>query len=95
MRGDNTGALSLTNKLRPKGPTMAIIAREIALILARLSFPPKVHHAPGVPHVLVDTLSRVTPNDTSIFTTHLGLKDSDRHFPAVRNKEWYVAWDKA
>ena len=41
FKGDNVGSLTLAVKLRPKIPKMAIIAREIALLLGRLSFPPQ------------------------------------------------------
>jgi hypothetical protein len=91
VRGDNTGALSLTNKLRPKGPKMAIIAREVALVLASLSFPPRVHHTPGVAHVLADALSRVTTEDAKIFTEHPALKNAVRRYPPTRNRSWYKA----
>ena len=86
IRGDNIGALSLTQKLRPKGPTMAIIAREVALILASLSFPPKVDHTPGVAHILDDALSIVTQKDGSIFTTHPASYGVVRRTPAERNR---------
>ena len=89
VKGDNTGALGLTNKLRPKGPKMAIIAREVALVLARLSFPPRVHHTPGVAHVLADALSRVTLEDDSIFTEHPALKRAERQRPQARVQSWY------
>ena len=91
VRGDNTGALSLTNKLRPKGPKMAIIAREVALVLAGLSFPPRVHHTPGVAHVLADALSRITTDDDKILTEHPALKNATRRFPPTRNRSWYRA----
>ena len=59
IRGDNVGALFLVIKMRPPDATHAIIAREMTLRLAELSFPPDAIHTPGVAHVLADRLSRV------------------------------------
>ena len=59
VRSDNVGALTLLLKMRPANATIAIVARELALRLADLSFPPDAMHTPGVAHVLADRLSRV------------------------------------
>ena len=65
VKGDNVAALVLLIKMRPKTgadgtPKMAIIARELALRLVDLSFPPDAEHTPGVSHKFADLLSRVT-----------------------------------
>jgi hypothetical protein len=65
VKGDNVAALVLLIKMRPKTgadgtPKMAIVARELALRLVDLSFPPDAEHTPGVSHKFADMLSRVT-----------------------------------
>ncbi len=55
-KGDNVAALTILVEMRPCGPTMAIIARELALRLAVLSFPPDAVHTPGGAHVLAGRL---------------------------------------
>ena len=49
IRGDNIGALTLLVKLRPptSNPAMGVIARELALHLAQLSFQPEATQHPG------------------------------------------------
>ena len=59
VRGDNVGALMLLIKMRPSNPKQAIIARELALRLVELSFPPDAVHTPGIAHVVADELSRI------------------------------------
>ena len=59
VKADNVGALTLLIKMRPGSPKIAIIARELALRLVDLSFPPDAIHTPGVAHVIADWLSRV------------------------------------
>ena len=95
--GDNVGALTLLVKLRPptKNPAMGIIARELALDLAQLSFQPDATHTPGLSHVVADVLSRVHSPDGS------GRVSSDLH-PALagaegcdmpcRSEQWYQAY---
>ena len=56
VKGDNVGALTLLVKMRPSGPMMGIIARELALRLAQLPFPPEATHTPGVAHIIADKL---------------------------------------
>ena len=57
IRGDNVGALVVCIKMRPANATIAIMARELALRLTELSFPPDAVHTPGVAHGLADRLS--------------------------------------
>ena len=59
VRGDNVGALTLLTKLRPSSAAQAIVARELALHLIEVSFPPEAVHTPGVSHIIADRLSRV------------------------------------
>ena len=95
-------ALALLIKMRPKTgadgtPKLAIVARELALRLADLSFPPDAEHTPGVSHVFADMLSRVTaplanegqvdgilPDDA-----HPAMKHSARVEAPPRGSKWY------
>ena len=52
-------ALTLMVKMRTTSSTIAIVARELALRLVELSFPPDAVHTPGISHVIADKLSRV------------------------------------
>ena len=70
---------------------MAVIAREIALILSSLPFPLKVDHTPGVAHTLADALSRTTTIDDNELNTHSALANATRVVPPERNKQWHKA----
>jgi len=60
VRGDSITALTMLLEMRASGPTMGLIAREIALDVAdALCTPNLVEHIPGVSNVLADTLSRL------------------------------------
>ena len=94
VRGDNVGALTLLIKMRPSSPALAIVARELALRLIELSFPPEAVHTPGVAHVIADKLSHIhAPGGFG--------KASPRLHPALqlavetpvplRNRRWYRA----
>ena len=91
LRGDNVGSLSLSLKLRPKSRNMAVIAREVALVLAHMAFPPRTQHTPGVAHVLADRLSRIASDADPIFNSHPALAKARRCYPAARDKDWYKA----
>ena len=45
--------------MRPASPTIAIIARELALRTIELSFPPEAIHTPGVAPVMADKFFQV------------------------------------
>ena len=89
LKGDNVGSLTLAVKLRPKGPKMALLSREIALLLAKLSFAPKALHTPGVAHVVADKLSRLQSDDDDYPKTHQALLNVVRESCADRNRQWY------
>ena len=58
--------------MRPPSPELAIIARELALRLVELSFPPDAQHTPGVGHIFADALSRVySPTGARVLTPDL------------------------
>ena len=59
VRTDNMGALSVVAALKGKGPSLGVVARELALELGNCEFFPRtVTHLPGVANVLADSLSR-------------------------------------
>jgi hypothetical protein len=95
--GDNVGALTLLVKLRPptKNPAMGIIARELALDLAQLSFQPDATHTPGLSHVVADVLSRVHSPDGSgrvCSELHPALAGAEACDMPYRNELWYRAY---
>ena len=73
---------------------MAIIARELALRLAVLSFPPDAIHTPGIAHIAADALSRVHapggPGRVSP-SLHHSLSGAVEAIAAVRDDAWYTA----
>jgi len=92
IKGDNVTALTLLLKFRPSGPEMAIIARELALRLAVLSFPPDAIHVPGVSHKAADSLSRVfAPGASNCAdeTTLPSLVSAVKAEPPARIDGWY------
>ena len=97
IRGDNVGALTLPVKLRPptNNPAMGIIARELALHLAQLSFQPDATHTPGLAHVVADVLSRVhSPDGTGLVTSelHPALSEAQCCEVPQRDEQWYLAY---
>jgi hypothetical protein len=94
VRGDNIGALTLLLKMRPATPSLAIVARELALKLIELSFPPDAVHTPGVAHVIADKLSRVyAPSGDGSVGPHLhpALLNATQSLVPVRDRRWYRA----
>jgi hypothetical protein len=61
VKSDNVTALTMLTKMRtkPGSPALAMIARELALRLVDLSFPPDAEHVAGAGHVFADALSRI------------------------------------
>ena len=94
IKDDNVTALTMLIKMRPKGPKMAIIARELALRLAVLSFPPDAIHTPGIAHVAADALSRVYAPDGPGHVSpslHHSLSGAVEAIAAPRGDAWYTA----
>ena len=92
VRGDNVGALTLLIKLRPSSAAQAIVARELALHLIEVSFPPEAVHTPGVPHIIADRLSRVfAPGGSQVVnaSVHLALVTAVRTDVPDRPRQWY------
>ena len=78
--------------MRPPDAAHAIIAREMALRLAELSFPPDAVHTPGVAHVLADRLSRVFipgGNGKVDRSIHPALANAEVTNVPVRDDYWY------
>ena len=97
IRGDNVGALTLLVKLRPptSNPSMGIIARELALHFAQLSFQPDAVHTPGLSHVVADSLSRVhSPEGTGQVTSdvHPALSEALCCDAPRRDEQYYLAY---
>ena len=80
--------------MRLANSKQAIIARELALRLVELSFPPDAVHTPGVAHVVAEKLSRVfAPGGTGLVdnSIHQALKPAVETSAPNRNAEWYRA----
>ncbi len=92
VRVDNVGALTLLLKVRPSIPSLAIVARELALRLVELSFIPDAVHTPGVVHVIADRLSCIfAPGGSGMasFSLHPSLKDAVLTPVPVRDRCWH------
>ena len=81
-------------KMRPDNAKMAIVARELALRLAKLSFPPDAIHVPGISHQIADLLSRVYQPGKAVVldeTAHPMLKGAVRIEVPNRDNSFYKA----
>ena len=97
------GAFTLLIKMRPGSAKVAITARELALRLVELPFPPDAIHTPGVAHVIADRLSRVhAPGndskqpgewDGSPASCHPALAMATETSAPIRDGAWYRALD--
>ena len=110
VRGDNVTALVLLIKMRPKttktpgevhdtvkASKLAIIARELALRLVDLSFPPDAEHTPGISHIFADMLSRVDAPAANKGMdgilkpdAHPAMATSSRVDTPPRDAKWYM-----
>ena len=84
----------LLMKLRPSNSKQAIIARELALRLVELSFPPDAVHTPGIAHVVADEPWRVyAPKGSGIVSNkiHPALEHATETPAPKRNEAWYRA----
>ena len=78
--------------MRPRIEKMAIVARELALRLVDISFPPDAEHTPGVGHVFADKLSRVfSPTGTGVLTKdlHPAMATSQEAHAPARGPSFY------
>ena len=98
VRGDNVGALALVVKMRPSSASLAIVAREIALLTVKDAFPPKVTHTPGVAHVVADMLSRIhdpRKQYAAKVADHPALRQAVETPCPPRTRGWYASLDDA
>ena len=59
VRSDNRATLALVSKMQPHSANLGLVAREMALDIAAMSYSPDVvSHIPGVANVAADALSR-------------------------------------
>ena len=71
---------------------MAVVARELAMRLVDMSFPPDAEHTPGLGHVLADRLSRVySPSGEGRITDtlHPALASASETRAPIRDSSWY------
>jgi hypothetical protein len=90
-------------KMRPKtddkgASKIAIVARELALRLVDLSFPPDAEHTPGMSHIFADMLSRVDAPVANkgmagklAADAHPAMLQSKRVGTPTRGPLWYKA----
>ena len=84
----------MLTKLRTKqgSPALAVIARELALRLVDLSFPPDAEHVAGAGHVFADELSRVyAPTGKGFLTAdlHPAMLDAKEATAPIRDATFY------
>ena len=71
---------------------MAVVARELAMRLINMSFPPDPVHTPGVGHIIADRLSRVHAPDGGkgeLKHLHSALLHATADTVPPRTAEWY------
>ena len=91
VRGDNMSALSMVAKMQPKSPTLAIIARELALDIAAASYSPDfMEHVPGIANVIADTLSR-KHQPAKTYQLPLLLRNVTEHSVGSRDQDWWLS----
>ena len=92
ITGENVTALTLVTKMRPPSPELAIIARELALRLVELSFPPDAQHTPGVGRISANKLSRLySPTGKGSLTPdlHPAMITAQETIASERNSHFY------
>ena len=79
-----------------KASKLAIVARELALRLVDLSFPPDGEHTPGIGHIFADMLSRVDAPAANkgmdgilLPDAHPSMATSTRVHTPPRDSKWY------
>ena len=84
--------------MRRGASNIAIVARELALRLVDLSFPPDAEHTPGMSHVFADMLSRVDAplankglGGILLPDAHPAMLHSIRVTTPTRDAKWYKA----
>ena len=80
--------------MRPANSKQAVIARQLALRLVELSFPPDAVHTPGIAHVVADELLRVyAPEGAGVVNNkiHPAMEHAAETQAPTRNEDWYRA----
>ena len=74
---------------------MAIVARELALRMIELSFPPDAVYTPGIAHVLADKLSRIhaPAGSGASKDSHPALAQATETVTPLRKPSWNRALD--
>ena len=86
-------SLSLVTKLQPKGQTLGIIAREMAIDIANAIYEPSVvAHLPGVVNQTADQLSRRFQPGV-VYIVPPVCKNAQEVHPPARDKAWWVTLD--
>ena len=90
VRGDNLAALSLLSKMQPKSPSLALVARELSLVISSGSFSPNfAEHLPGVSNTVADTLSRKSELGVSFKLPSI-LEGVEETVPDERDQDWWL-----
>ena len=77
----------------PRQSGYSHIARELALRLVELSFPPDAAHTLGIAHVIADRLSRMhAPDGKDYQELHPALRNAKQTKVLARNAAWYRAF---
>ena len=89
VRSDNMAALYTVTKMQPSGPSLMVVARELALDVADAVYDPQlVSHIPGVANLAADALSRkFDPNVR--YTLPTILKGCVEVHPDDRTPQWW------
>jgi hypothetical protein len=91
VRSDSISALVLALKLKTKGKGTSIIAREMALDIARACYAPVIaEHVPGVANVVCDALSRFDQPGKAVTLPAL-LKDVRRSDVLPRDAAYFTS----
>ena len=91
VRSDSISALVLALKLKTKGKGAGIIAREMALDIARACYSPVfAEHVPGVANVVCDALSRFDQPGKSAAVPAL-LQDVRRSNVQPRDEAYFTS----
>ena len=103
MRSDSVAGLTVVLKFRSTGEAPSLVARELAIDMARSTYTPQiVEHVPGVANVIADLLSRYdVPNKSYDVPNYWdGLKAMPRclwgatmRVVPPRPRNWWVSLD--
>jgi len=89
VRGDNVTMLTLLRDFKGSSPSINLIAREVALLVAAACYKPVLaEHVPGVANVLADVLSRKF-QDRDGWRLPLALQQASEVHPPTRPRCWY------